>query len=169
MRCFRNPLVCTQLALVSLLLAGCTQPTPYQPATDGFGYAEQRIERDRYRVSFAGNWVTARDTVQNYLLYRAAELTRETGHDHFTIVDRDLERSTFYHGTGFTHFGGGRSRGDSVGGLGTTTYTARPIDSYAAFADIVVAGGPKPEGNVSAYDAQDVISQLASTLVRPEP
>jgi hypothetical protein len=137
-------------------------------AVDGYGYADQQIERNRYRVSFAGNSVTPRDTVQDYLLYRAAQLTRETGHDHFTIVDQDVERSTVYQGTGFGSFGGAPyDRGWVGGGLGS--YDAYPIDSYTAFADIVVASGPKPEGNVNAYDAADVLRQLAPTVVWPEP
>ena len=74
-------------ALLVLLLAGCAVPTPYQPATKGYGYSEQQLESNRYRVTFSGNSVTPRDTVQNYLLYRAAEVTRESGHDYFTVVD----------------------------------------------------------------------------------
>ena len=61
------------------MLAGCAQPTPYQPATEGYGHSEQQIEDNRYRVSFAGNDLTPADTVQNYLLYRAAELTLGKG------------------------------------------------------------------------------------------
>lgn len=156
------------LALVALLLLGCAKPTPYQPASGGFGYADQQIEQNRWRVSFSGNSVTPRDTVQNYLLYRAAQLTRETGNDHFTIVDQSLERSTYYHGTGFGPVGGWRYDDDWVGGFGTTTYSAYPIDSYTAFADIVVAGGPKPE-DVNAYDAADVLKRLTPTVTLPEP
>ncbi|MFW2344234.1 MAG: CC0125/CC1285 family lipoprotein, partial [Brevundimonas mediterranea] len=45
-------------AVAGLALAACATATPYQPA--GFngergGYAEQRVENNRYRVSFAGN------------------------------------------------------------------------------------------------------------------
>ena len=70
------------LALLPLgMLAACGQPTPYQPATAGYGYREQQIEDNRYRVSFAGNDLTTADTVQNYLLYRAAELTLGEGYD----------------------------------------------------------------------------------------
>ena len=156
---------------LSLLLSGCAQPTPYQPATDGYGYADQQIEQNRYRVSFAGNMVTPRDTVQNFLLLRAAELTQATGNDHFIVVDRGLERSTSYHGTGF-----GTGLGSGVGwaddgwtGFGTSTYSAYPVDSYTAFADIVVGKGPKPAGDVDAYDARDVQARLGPTAVRPAP
>ena len=150
------------LGLVMLgMLPGCAQPTPYQPAVAGYGYSEQQIEDDRYRVSFAGNELTPADTVQNYLLYRAAELTLDHGFDYFSVVDRDLDRSTIYWGTAGPGLGTGyvRRRGDFVGGLGFATYSARPIDSYTAYADVVMFEGAKPAGDVNAYDARSVLRQ----------
>ncbi len=156
----RSPLLA---ALLLVGLAGCASPTPYQPAAGGFGYADQQLESDRYRVTFAGNSVTARDTVQNYLLYRAAELTVANHHDHFTVVNQDLERSTAYQGTGYNHFGW---RGWD--GFGPGDYSAYPIDSYTAFADIIMGDGDKPAGAVNSYDARDVMRRLAPTLALPE-
>ena len=82
-------------ALASASLAGCSTPTPYQPAMAGHrtsgGYSEQRISEDRYRVNFAGNSLTSRDRVEGYLLFRAAELTVRDGYDWFLIVDRLTE------------------------------------------------------------------------------
>jgi hypothetical protein len=156
-------------ALLALLLAGCAVPTPYQPAADGYGYSEQQLESNRYRVTFSGNSVTPRDTVQNYLLHRAAEVTLESGHDYFTVVAQDLERSTTYYGSGFNDFAWGPGRHSSRAfGLGFGNYTAYPIDSYTAFADIVVADGEKPAGEVSAYDARDVLRQLGPQIERPD-
>jgi hypothetical protein len=161
----RTLAVVAGLAMIGIL-AGCGQPTPYQPAADGYGYSEQQIEDNRYRVSFAGNDLTSADTVQNYLLYRAAELTLDRGYDYFTVVARNLDRSTAYWGTGDTHLGSGywTGRGDFVGGLGFTTYSARPIDSYSASADVVMFEGEKPAGDVNAYDARSVLRQLGPTI-----
>jgi hypothetical protein len=82
----------------ALLLAGCASPTPYQPATGyGYnraGYSDQRIEDNRYMVSFAGNSLTSRETVERYLLFRAAELTVQQGYDSFILVDRSTDRKT---------------------------------------------------------------------------
>lgn len=44
-----------------LLLAACGTATPYQPALDGYGFKEQKIEGNRYRVSFSGNSLTPRE------------------------------------------------------------------------------------------------------------
>jgi hypothetical protein len=68
-------------SIATLGLAACEMaPTPYQPATASApGYSEMRIENDRYRVSFSGNSSTPRDVVETYMLYRAAELTLQSG------------------------------------------------------------------------------------------
>jgi hypothetical protein len=156
------------LLLLVLAVGGCAAPTPYGPAADGYGYAEQQLESNRYRVAFAGNSVTPRDVVQNYLLYRAAEVTLEKGHDYFTLVNQDVERSTVYHGSGFNDFASGPGFGSRRAfGLGFGNYTAYPIDSYTGFADIVMGDGEKPAGEVNAYDARDVLRQLGPRIERP--
>jgi hypothetical protein len=151
-----------------VLLAGCASPTPYQPVDGGFGYAEQQIEDNRYRVTFAGNTVTPRDQVQNYLLFRAAEVTVESGHDWFRVVDQSLERQTYYHGIIDDPFPGfyDRRRGFYRPWPTTATVTARPIDNYTAYADIVVYQGDKPADDVRAYDAHDVLRRLEPAVVR---
>lgn len=156
----------------ALALGGCVGPTPYGPATDGYGYSEQSIEGDRYRVIFSGNSATPRETVENYLLYRAAEVTLERGHTYFIVVKMDTERSTSYHG-GFNDFGyhpygfyGYRSLHDRPWGFGGyTSLDARPIDRYSAYANIVMRDGAKPD-NPDAYDANDVIKRLGPKINR---
>ena len=155
-------------ALLLLGLAGCAAPTPYQPVTDGYGFTEQQLESNRYRVTFSGNSVTPRDVVQNYLLYRAAEVTVEKGHDYFTVVNQDIERSTVYYSSGFDSFPFGGFHSPHPWGPGFGNYTAYPIDSYTAFADIVMGDGEKPAGEVNAYDARDVLRQLGAKVERPD-
>ena len=71
------------VALISLLSA-CVTATPYQPAEPrGFGYSEERLDQNKYRVSFKGNSLTRRETVEDYLLYRAAELNEHFGSHEF--------------------------------------------------------------------------------------
>lgn len=156
--------------LLALLLAlgGCAaSPTPYQPATNGYGFSQQQIEGNRYRVTFAGNGDTSLDTVRNYMLYRAAEVTVESGHDYFVVVDQNTQSSTAYRGTGSSPFGFGTGfRSGSGVGIGFSSFSAIPDDSFTSWADIVVGDGPKPPGDVNAYDAQDVLSRLDSAVVR---
>lgn len=154
----------------AVMLAACGTPTAYQPASKGLGYAEQAIEDDRYRVTFAGNSLTTRETVETYLLYRAAEVTLERGYDHFLVVDEETERSTTYHST-ITGLGGHRAfhsyhYGYPFGISGIGTATVRPRDRYTAFANIVMRDGPKPVDDPVAYDARDVLERLGPTIIR---
>ena len=76
------------------ILAACATATPYQPASapgafDGF--SQTMIENDRARVTFGGNSLTDRETVENYLLYRAAEVAVERGFDYFSLTERDTQ------------------------------------------------------------------------------
>jgi hypothetical protein len=151
--------------LTVAILAGCTrvQPTPYQPAVDGYGYSEHQIEDNRYWVSFAGNDETPASTVQKYWLYRIAELTLDHGYDYFTVVDRNLERSTTYEGT--TQFEPPfiSEAGEYITG-GSSSYSASPSDSYTAYADVVMFKGEKPPADVNAYDARSVLRRLGPTI-----
>jgi len=77
------------LSASAAILAACATATPYQAASapgafDGF--SQTMIENDRARVSFGGNSLTDRETVENYLLYRAAELAVERGFDNMTFA-----------------------------------------------------------------------------------
>ena len=77
------------------LISACATSTPYQQAADGqWGYNQQQIEDNRWTVSFAGNSLTDRQTVETYLLYRAAELTQQNGFDHFRVADSDTNEKT---------------------------------------------------------------------------
>jgi hypothetical protein len=159
------------------LVAACATPTPYQPATTagGDGYTTQQIEANRFRISFKGNSLTTRQTVDTYMLYRAAEVTLQSGADYFVIANKDVDKNTAYEnygdelawgwggGWGWRHggFGGGP-------GWGGFDYT-RPINSYDAVADILTFHGQKPATNPQAYDAHEVIAAIGPTVVRIGP
>ena len=159
------------LAIAGVLgLAACGAATPYQPAVDGQGYAELQLEDDRFRVTFGGNRLTARETVENYLLYRAAEITVARGFDHFVVADWEIERSTTYFSTMIGvggAFGYGRYDvlGDPFGAFGSAT--ARPADRYTGYANIVLRRGAKPPGQPETYDAQAVLRRLAPAINLP--
>ncbi|MGB1557714.1 MAG: CC0125/CC1285 family lipoprotein, partial [Oceanococcaceae bacterium] len=89
-----SPSLMTALLATSLLVACAHTPTPYQPRPDGgqYGYSEQGLEPDRIRVVFRGNTLTARETVENYLLYRAAEVTQQRGYAYFSPMQQEVER-----------------------------------------------------------------------------
>ncbi len=164
--------LCRSAVLVAaMVLSGCATVTPYQPAERGYGYAEQRIEKNRFRVSFTGNSETPKRTVQTYLLYRAAELTLQSGYDYFIFAAdstdasiRYLQSFDGYYGAGNYYWGP-----HSDFGLGVGVSTATPITQYMAQADVLMFIGKKSDDNVKAFDARDVRSHLEQAIIRPAP
>ena len=159
------------ILLAAYGLSGCGTPTPYQHAVGGYGYSEQALEADRYRVTFAGNSLTSRQTVENYLLARAAELTLQRGYDHFLIVDRGTDRQTTYNTTvtsppdPFWRDVYWRPYPHGWSGSATTW----PEDSYAASANVVLRKGAKPADDPNAYDARAILERLGPAIARGAP
>jgi hypothetical protein len=172
-------------AAIALLLSACATPTPYQPRMrgSGGGFSEQRIEANRFRISFVGNSLTSRERVENYLLYRAAELTKQSGYDCFTSATRDtVERTRM---TGYRPFNTGpygfwgpmwRYR---YGGYwhmwdpwGYDPFWADDIDirtvtNYEASAEIVMSRGTCPS-DPRTFEANAVLRNLGPTIQYPE-
>ena len=85
------------LAASAAVLAACATTTPYQPASKpgGFdGYSQTMLDNNTARISFGGNSLTDRDTVENYLIYRAAEMAVERGFDTFSLAERETEKNS---------------------------------------------------------------------------
>jgi hypothetical protein len=153
-------------AVLCLLAACAGSPTPYQQARNGYGYSEQQIEESRYRVSFAGNSATSRQTVEDYLLYRAAELTVQTGHDYFEVVDRNtVQEYSGYGGAPEVGVGFGGGSGFGVGLSVPVFGGSGGAGRYTADMDILVHDGEKPQDDPDAYDAFSVISRLQPKIL----
>ena len=175
--------------VLALMASACTTPTPYQPlpsaGSERGGYSDQRLEENRFRVTFTGNGMTSRETVETYLLYRAAELTIANGYDWFVMADRATERhsQTYldrpfgpgpwgYWGPSWRYYGRGfgwRSWDPFWGDpFWDSQVNVQTVDRYEASAEIVMGRGPKPADNVRAFDARQVISNLKSQIVMPQ-
>ena len=188
-----------RFAALALILAGsvslsaCMTATPYQPAMGNgsarAGYSDQQIESNRFRISFAGNSLTARETVERYLLYRAAELTLQQGFDNFVLVDRDTEKKTDVYRTASAWDSGPYgywspywrfNRGPRFGGWRSwdpfyddpfwrdRDWDYRTVTQYEAIAEVVMSKGPKPD-NVRAFDAHEVVARLGPSIQMPTP
>lgn len=159
------------LVVAACLLGGCMSTTPYRPAAtpDDQGYQEQRIEENRYRVSFTGNSVTTREAVENFMLLRIAELTLKQGYDYFVLDNQDTEAQTYYLQS-MTDYG---SAWDPFYGClwprsGLAVSTTQPVTNYRAQGYVVMFKGQKPPLELKAFDARDVQASLAP-LVKGEP
>jgi hypothetical protein len=180
------------------LLAACTTATPYQPlgATNvRGGYTNQQLDATHWRVNFVGNSLTSREQVENYLLFRAAELTLQQNSTCFTIVSRDTDRDVRvqvdpygpyggYGGYGgFGRFGGyypGWSPSWRMFGpwgsyyydpwLGgpfmPRQYDVRTISSYQATADIALGSGAC-QTTAGTFNAAQVVQNLRPYIVYP--
>jgi hypothetical protein len=196
LRSFGRKAVLAALATGTLLVAGCATETPFQPATGrGFtrtGYSERQIEPNRFLVTFAGNSVTERDTVERYLLFRAAQVTVQQGYDYFVAVQRDTDRQTRTYTTpgfggygafgpywgpswgfygrpfGYRRFGGFYGGYGGFGGFGYNDFDVRTVDRFEATAEIVMQRGPIPAGELRAFDARKVIDTVGPTVRLPE-
>lgn len=161
------------VTLGCLALTACVTATPYQAQNDrGEGYAEFKLESNKFRVTFSGNTSTPLTTVENYLLYRAAEVTVENGFDHFIVLEDETEAMSTFRSFGTT-FGGARGRffygtRGFGGGFGTTTATTRERREYMAQAIIETGKGPKPD-LPNAFDAREVLDNLRPNIQRPQP
>jgi hypothetical protein len=166
-RRFRRPGLA---ALLLTALAACTSaPTPHQVEGESGGYSEQQIEADRYSIKFVGNSATSRETVEEYALYRAAEVTLENGHDYFKVVSKEIEPIVQSRGGVFPSVGIGLGGGNVGVGVSTGFGGGRADYSYAAYLDIVMYDGEKPAADRDAYTALDVIENLKGKVLANTP
>ncbi|MEQ7155655.1 CC0125/CC1285 family lipoprotein [Brevundimonas aurifodinae] len=157
------------IAASALSLAACASLAPYGPQAGpgGQGYAEQRIESDRYRVTYNG--VGAPGPVADLALLRAADLTLEQGYDWFEVTQRYVDgrpdsaggfRPSVSVGYGSTsgRYGGYRYSGSSTGvGVGLNFSGPSPTSTML---EVRMGSGPVPDRG-EAYDAREVRSALS--------
>lgn len=187
------------LAASIAVLAACATTTPYQAASKpgGYdGYSQTMIENDRARVTFGGNSLTDRETVENYLLYRSAELALERGFDYFVLAERDTEKKTrvsatprmgfydpYFHYSfyrprygwsryhRFSHFHDPFYYRRGFGRFGYDPffddYDFRETTKYRASAEVTFGRGGKPRQD-NAFNAREVIENLGPTIIFPE-
>jgi hypothetical protein len=171
-------------------LAACASVTPYQPAErpGAQGFAETRLEPNRYALTFSGNSLTAREQVENAALYRAAELTLAAGFDHFIVAARATDADSHVvsfgprYGSSFDYWGydprfgwrpfAGPAWGSTWAGAPWRDpvyddVNARTFTSFKARLEFVMAKGAKPADNPQAFDALAIKQSLESKIVRP--
>jgi len=187
----------TAAFVVALALAGglaaCETATPYQPNIPGQaasgGYSDVRLEPDRWRVSFRGNSLTSRETVEAYLLYRSAELTVQQGYDWFSMVERTTnrdartyyERDPFYDPWyGYSYWRPSwRYYGPRIGWRTWDPFWHEPfwaedvdvrtVERFEATAEILMRRGAKPVNDPRAFDARAVMDNLRPRIQYPAP
>lgn len=165
------------LAAVAIsALGGCaSSPATYGPKTEdrSTGYTDERLAQNRFRVTYVGNSVTPRVTVENFLLYRAAQVTLDAGFAGFEFDTRDTKAHTTY----YSSFDGWPGWGGFHRGFGWYWHSwpydsqidARPITRYEAYAEIVMLTADQVKAEPRALDARDVMNHLGPSVLPPSP
>ena len=165
------------LGLLAGTLIGCMQPTPYQPRLEGqqTGYTDRALTHNRYRITFTGNTATPRETVESYLLLRAAEVARAAGFTHFIFDTRNTQANTTVQAVPYMPppdpFWGRRGGWGYWGGYGFAYDPAVDIvtrTNYQAYAEIVLLTPEQAAREPRSINAADVISHLGPEAA-PKP
>lgn len=152
-------------------LAACaTAAPPYAPAATpaGQGYSEQRIENDRYFVTYRAGQPADAALLQDYALLRAAELTLASGRSWFWVDRRSVDETNARSGpsvsvgvgsgswSGNTHVGVGVGASFPIGGGGGPR-------ARAATVEIRFGEGARPD-DPNAYDANSTSLNIRARL-----
>ncbi len=161
------------LAGMGALIASCAaSPPPYQPATNSSsaGYAETRIEGDRFRVTYTGRSTDGAAIVQDLALLRAAELTRQYGYDWFIVVSERVEdagvgdsgkpRVSVGLGTSSGSYGSRSSVGLGVGFGGGNSQSS---SNLTAILEVKMGSGDGAPDE--AYDAREVETNIRGSVL----
>ncbi len=151
--------------LLAATLAACTTPTVFGPAAGpaGVGYAETRIQADRWRVTFRGGSDAEPDRVADLALLRAGQLTLEQGYDWFRVIEG--YQSALPPRGPFLSVGGGTTSYRRYGGTGLGVGVGAagiPLGGDAMISqtiEIVMGKGKRPD-EPDAYDARDVAASV---------
>ena len=159
----------------ALLLAACAAPAPsaYGPKAGAgrFGYDAKPLEDGAWQVEFTANQLTPREAVEDYALYRAAEIALKNGFDRFAVIDRvydrHIQRTYAYNlrPPGFDSFED-RFRGGST--YSDPFSNSRLVTSERRTAVLVIRPfrDAPPDGAGRTYDARAVIDRIGPTLER---
>ena len=152
----------------ALAVTACASLGPYGPqqSPGGQGYTEQRIESNRFRVTYYG--VGAPGPVADRALLRAAELTLAEGRDWFEVTQRWIDGRPDSAGgvrpsVGIGYGGGrysspyGRYSSSGVGvGVGLNFSGPSPTSTTL---EVLMGDGARPD-RPYAYDARGVVESL---------
>ena len=156
------------IAVSALALSACASLAPYGPqqSAGGQGFNEQRIESNRFRVTYNG--VGAVGPVADRALFRAAQLTVDQGYDWFEVTQRWIDgrpdsaggvRPSVSIGAGGGRYGGYSASGVGVG-LGFDLSGPQPTSTTL---EIVLGRGQRPN-RPDVYDARGVQDAIRPRL-----
>ena len=151
-------------------LTACASPMPYQPKTadSRVGYSDEQIAQNRWRITYSGDSLTDRATVEDYLLFRSAQVTQAAGAQWFMFDTRDTKAKTTYT-SDFAGWPGWPGHGWYWHSWPyERQFDAFPVVRYEAYAEIVLLTNEQAKAEPRAVNAQDVLDHIGpSTKAKP--
>ncbi|MGD0141650.1 MAG: hypothetical protein ABSC92_00665 [Rhizomicrobium sp.] len=167
-----NRLVFSAAALAWLTVSACAPEQPYfgpKDAEHPTGYTDEKLDQNRYRVTYSGSSATDRETVENFLLLRAAQVTVQAGADAFMFDMRDTKAHTTY----LSDFIGWGPRPHFGWYWHNWPYDdeveTQPVTRFQAYAEIVLLTDAQAAKEPRAINAQSIIQRLGPSAAPPPP
>lgn len=137
------------LAVVTILLTGCTYTDECSENKLLYGYTEDKIDNSNYRVRFR-NKASESGDASNFALLKAAKLTQIQGYDWFEVTKKKV----------FVN-----PKLDECGLITRSKTEGLSIkSSNEIYTLIAIKMGKGIKTKVTSYDAQGVINDLASNM-----
>jgi len=152
------------LFILFVFLTNCS--TPYQPKGTLGGYSEEKILDNLYRIEFEGNQHSKPEKIQNYLLYRCAELTQEMEYAYFAIIsdERHFDENSVRPERGVSF----QTTTSMSGGTRTTVspdfQTATSSTKYTGVYVIKFLNDIDEKYKNAVFNVDDVISKLSEIV-----
>jgi hypothetical protein len=153
------------IAIIGLCLVASCQTQYQEPGLTG-GVTAVPITNDTYRISARGNGYTAANTIQDYVLLKAAETTLAKGGTHFLILN---SANATQQTVGQTP---GMMQTNVIGNTAYSTYTPGiTYDIVKPGQDVIIQvinvanGAAVPAG---AFPAQQVFDNINPRVIRPK-
>ncbi|MBI1330792.1 MAG: hypothetical protein GC166_12925 [Alphaproteobacteria bacterium] len=156
------------VAMLAAFLTGCASGPPYYgPKQHAIGYTDERLGDNRYRVTYAGGISTRRQTVEDYLLLRSAEVTLASGFSHFVFDTRDTKANTTYY-SAFDGWPGWHGYGWYWHSWPFDDREEHSVTRFEAYAEIVMLTDEQAKSEPRALDAKDVVARIGPRAAPPK-
>ena len=146
------------IMVFTFLMTSCAPgPTGYWKLGVGdpyTGYSETQIQKDVFQVSYKCNDATTYDTMKGLLAYRCAEITIQNGYDYFIVIEeKDITTEDYW--------------GMAPGGKRRYDTPWQTVNAPGATVLIKLKHGKKPEEDVKAFDAHEVLTHIGPKIRQP--
>ena len=159
----KNKYLSWLLIISGVLLLSACEPKYQQQSWWSGGYSSTQIDQNTFRVSYEGDIGTDAGKVNDFLMYRAAELTMQSGYDYFVFTNKDVTKQTQTQCQQQNNFDNKKNKNNYPT---SSTKNCSESVAYTVTANIKMYKGKKPESNINAYDAMNLMQYMGPNIKR---